>query len=129
MNCQRCQRPFEPRKRWSLYCSSRCRLRAWRDSRKVGLHDHAFHERDGDRHNAVCVEDGAMVRLITAEQFGERLGLTAQTVRTKAKALGLPQPVRLGKCLRWRERDVYAFINGESAEQQAVGAAEGVGGG
>jgi hypothetical protein len=34
-------------------------------------------------------------------------------VRTKGKQLGLPEPVRLGKCLRWREREIDAFVAGD----------------
>lgn len=56
------------------------------------------------------------MRLLTAEEFGERVGLSAQTIRAMGKDGRLPAPVTIGKCIRWRETDVNRFIAGEPAD-------------
>jgi predicted DNA-binding transcriptional regulator AlpA len=55
------------------------------------------------------------MRLLTADEFGARIGLSAQSIRAFAKEGKLPKPVQLGKCLRWRESDVNRFIAGDDA--------------
>ncbi|MFO0901088.1 MAG: helix-turn-helix domain-containing protein [Pirellulales bacterium] len=56
------------------------------------------------------------MRLLTAEEFGDRIGLSAQSVRQMGKDGRLPAPVRIGSCVRWRESDVNRFISGEQAD-------------
>jgi excisionase family DNA binding protein len=53
---------------------------------------------------------GGSNRLLTSTEVGDMLGLPERTIRAQWRAWGLPA-VRIGRALRFRERDVHAFID------------------
>jgi excisionase family DNA binding protein len=57
---------------------------------------------------------GGSNRLLSSREVGELLGLPETTIRREWPKWGL-QAYRVGRALRWRERDVHAWI-----ENQAV---------
>ena len=52
---------------------------------------------------------GGSNRLMTASEVGELLSLPERTIRAQWRKWGLTA-VRIGRALRFRERDVHAFI-------------------
>jgi predicted DNA-binding transcriptional regulator AlpA len=53
------------------------------------------------------------IRWLTAQEVGQRMQLKPRTVRKWARRGLLPPPVKLGRqgrCLRWREEDLLAFL-------------------
>lgn len=57
---------------------------------------------------------GGSNRMLSAREVGELLGLPERTVRERWKEWGL-QAYRIGRALRWRERDVHAWIDKQAA--------------
>ena len=57
---------------------------------------------------------GGSNRLLSSRDVAEILAIPERTVRDKWKEWGLPA-YRIGKHLRWRERDVYAWIDRQTA--------------
>ena len=58
----------------------------------------------------------ALPRLLKVAEVAEALGLTRANLYAHVERGNFRfKPVKLGKALRFRERDVIAFINGESA--------------
>lgn len=52
-------------------------------------------------------------RLITSKQFAEDyLSISLATFKRKRASLssGLPKPIRIGRCVRWRLSEVLEFI-------------------
>jgi excisionase family DNA binding protein len=69
----------------------------------------------GGRHREPEKETlGGSNRLLSSRDFAAILAIPERTVRDKWKEWGLPA-YRIGKHLRWRERDVYAWIERQSA--------------
>jgi excisionase family DNA binding protein len=52
---------------------------------------------------------GGSNRLLNSREVGELLGLPERTIRAEWKNWGL-RTYRVGRALRWRERDVMAWI-------------------
>jgi len=52
--------------------------------------------------------------MLSARDVAAILAVPERTVRDKWREWGLPA-YRIGKHLRWRERDVYAWINRQPA--------------
>jgi excisionase family DNA binding protein len=52
---------------------------------------------------------GGSNRMLSSTEVGELLGLPERTIRVQWKEWGL-QAYRIGRALRWRERDVMAWI-------------------
>jgi excisionase family DNA binding protein len=57
---------------------------------------------------------GGSNRLLSARQVGALLGIPERTVRAQWRTWQLPA-YRIGKHLRWRERDVHAWIEHQKA--------------
>lgn len=57
---------------------------------------------------------GGSNRMLSSREVGELLGLPERTVRERWKEWGL-QAYRIGRALRWRERDVHAWIDKQAA--------------
>lgn len=57
---------------------------------------------------------GGSNRLLSARDVAELLAVPERTVRDKWRAWGLPA-YRIGKHLRWKERDVLAWIDRQAA--------------
>ena len=57
---------------------------------------------------------GGSNRMLNSREVGELLGLPERTIRAEWRAWGLPA-YRIGRALRWRERDVYAWLNRQEA--------------
>ena len=57
---------------------------------------------------------GGSNRLLSSRDVAAILAIPERTVRDKWKEWGLPA-YRIGKHLRWKERDVYAWIERQSA--------------
>jgi excisionase family DNA binding protein len=57
---------------------------------------------------------GGSNRLLSARDVGAILGVPERTVRARWKEWGL-RAYRIGKHLRWRERDVHAWIDRQAA--------------
>jgi excisionase family DNA binding protein len=57
---------------------------------------------------------GGSNRLMSAREVAEILAIPERTVRDGWREWGL-QAYRVGKHLRWRERDVYAWIDRQTA--------------
>jgi excisionase family DNA binding protein len=57
---------------------------------------------------------GGSNRLLSSRDVAAILAIPERTVRDKWKEWGLPA-YRIGKHLRWKERDVYAWIDRQSA--------------
>ncbi len=57
---------------------------------------------------------GGSNRLLSAREVAGMLGVPERTVRDKWRAWGLPA-YRIGKHLRWKERDVLAWIDRQAA--------------
>ena len=51
-------------------------------------------------------------RLISSAEFAARLGVSLSTFKRhrETASAGLPTPVRIGRCVRWRLSDVLAHI-------------------
>src|SRR5271154_3945252 len=99
-----------------------CTYRAGRDD---GTNDGTITERsqrDGRKERPMMTDDprarkgtlGGSNRLLSSRDVAEILGIPERTVRDKWREWGLPA-YRIGKHLRWRERDVYAWIDRQSA--------------
>jgi excisionase family DNA binding protein len=56
---------------------------------------------------------GGSNRLLSSRDVAAILAIPERTVRDKWKEWGLPA-YKIGKHLRWRERDVYAWIERQS---------------
>jgi len=52
--------------------------------------------------------------MLSAREVGEILAVPERTVRERWQAWGL-QAYRIGRHLRWRERDVHAWIDRQAA--------------
>jgi excisionase family DNA binding protein len=57
---------------------------------------------------------GGSNRLLSSREVAAILGVRERTVRAMWKEWGLPAK-RIGKQLRWRERDLYAWIERQNA--------------
>jgi excisionase family DNA binding protein len=57
---------------------------------------------------------GGSNRLLSSREVAAILGVRERTVRAMWKEWGLPAK-RIGKQLRWRERDLYAWIEQQDA--------------
>jgi excisionase family DNA binding protein len=57
---------------------------------------------------------GGSNRMLSARDVAELLAVPERSVRDKWRAWGLPA-YRIGKHLRWRERDVLAWIDRQKA--------------
>lgn len=57
---------------------------------------------------------GGSNRLLNSAEVGELLGLPERTVRAEWKRWGL-QAYRIGRAIRWRERDVHTWIDAHPA--------------
>ncbi len=57
---------------------------------------------------------GGSNRMLSAREVGEILAVPERTVRERWQAWGL-QAYRIGRHLRWRERDVHAWIDRQAA--------------
>jgi excisionase family DNA binding protein len=57
---------------------------------------------------------GGSNRMLSARGVAAILGIPERTVRDEWREWGLPA-YRIGKHLRWRERDVYAWIDRQAA--------------
>lgn len=57
---------------------------------------------------------GGSNRLLNSREVGELLGLPERTVRAEWRKWGL-EAHRIGRALRWRERDVHAWIDKQRA--------------
>lgn len=57
---------------------------------------------------------GGSNRMLSAREVAAILGIPERTVRDKWREWGLTA-YRIGKHLRWRERDVYAWIDRNAA--------------
>ena len=57
---------------------------------------------------------GGSNRLLSAREVAGILGVPERTVRDKWREWGLPA-YRIGKHLRWKERDVLAWIDRQAA--------------
>lgn len=57
---------------------------------------------------------GGSNKMLSADQVGDLLGVSARTVREYWKPWGL-QAYRIGKHLRWRERDVVSYVESHRA--------------
>jgi excisionase family DNA binding protein len=57
---------------------------------------------------------GGSNRLLSSREVAAILGVRERTVRAMWKEWGLPAK-RIGKQLRWRERDLYAWIERQDA--------------
>lgn len=57
---------------------------------------------------------GGSNRMMSAREVAEILAIPERAVRDKWREWGL-QAYRVGKHLRWRERDVYAWIDRQTA--------------
>ncbi len=57
---------------------------------------------------------GGSNRMLSARQVGEILGVPERTVRDKWREWQLPA-YRIGKHLRWRERELLAWIDHQTA--------------
>jgi len=57
---------------------------------------------------------GGSNRMLSSRDVGVILAIPERTVRDKWKEWGLPA-YRIGKHLRWRERDVYAWLERQAA--------------
>ena len=57
---------------------------------------------------------GGSNRMLSARDVAAILAIPERTVRDKWKEWGLPT-YRIGKHLRWRERDVYAWLERQTA--------------
>jgi len=71
---------------------------------------HSTRGRGGQRTGTL----GGSNRLLSSREVAAILAIPERTVRDKWKEWGL-QAYRIGKHLRWRERDVYAWIERQSA--------------
>ena len=70
--------------------------------------------RDGQRAAAKKGTLGGSNRLLSSRDVAAILAIPERTVRDRWKEWGLPA-YRIGKHLRWKERDVYAWIERQSA--------------
>ena len=59
---------------------------------------------------------GGSNRLLSSRDVAAILGIPERTVRDKWREWGLPA-YRIGRHLRWKERDVYAWIDRQAAER------------
>ena len=50
-------------------------------------------------------------RLLTVREVAERLGVCGRQVQKLLASGRFPSPVRLGRSVRWRERDIGLFID------------------
>lgn len=57
---------------------------------------------------------GGSNRLLSSREVAALLGVSERTVRDMWREWGLPAK-RIGKQLRWRERDVHAWIERQAA--------------
>lgn len=55
---------------------------------------------------------GGSNRMLSAREVGERFGLPERTIRACWKEWGL-SAVRIGRALRFRERDLETWIDGQ----------------
>ena len=51
-------------------------------------------------------------RLITAKEFAEYLGISTTSLKRRraTPGAGLPKPVKIGRCVRWRLSTILQFI-------------------
>lgn len=81
-----------------------------RSARRTGTHQ----SRSGRRTEMQKGTLGGSNRLLSSRDVAAILAVPERTVRDKWKEWGLPA-YRIGKHLRWKERDVYAWIERQSA--------------
>jgi excisionase family DNA binding protein len=78
-------------------------------------HGAGAHQARGGRHTKLQKGTlGGSNRLLSSRDVAAILAIPERTVRDKWKEWGLPA-YRIGKHLRWKERDVYAWIERQSA--------------
>ena len=68
----------------------------------------------GGKHTGPQGTLGGSNRLLSSRDVAAILAIPERTVRDRWKEWGLPA-YRIGKHLRWKERDVYAWIERQSA--------------
>jgi excisionase family DNA binding protein len=83
---------------------------AGRSARGIGAHQ-SHGERNPKPQKGTL---GGSNRLLSSRDVAAILAVPERTVRDKWKEWGLPA-YRIGKHLRWKERDVYAWIERQSA--------------
>ncbi|MFD4736127.1 helix-turn-helix domain-containing protein [Streptomyces virginiae] len=66
---------------------------------------------EGARRLEVQLAQGGSYRLLTPAEVAEWLKVSEVTVKNKYRAWGLP-PQKVGRLLRFRERDVVAYLDG-----------------
>jgi excisionase family DNA binding protein len=81
-----------------------------RSARGMGAHRSRSGRRTGLQKGTL----GGSNRLLSSRDVAAILAVPERTVRDKWKEWGLPA-YRIGKHLRWKERDVYAWIERQSA--------------
>lgn len=59
---------------------------------------------------------GSTALLLNVTQVAKRLGISIRTVWRLTSAGQLAQPVAIGRCKRWRRRDVEAFVESLAAK-------------
>jgi excisionase family DNA binding protein len=70
--------------------------------------------RSGERSGPPKGTLGGSNRMLSSREVAAILAIPERTVRDKWREWGLPA-YRIGKHLRWRERDVYAWIDRQAA--------------
>jgi excisionase family DNA binding protein len=73
-----------------------------------------LHRRNGQQAASKLGTLGGSNRLLSSRDVAAILAIPERTVRDRWKEWGLPA-YRIGKHLRWKERDVYAWIERQSA--------------
>jgi excisionase family DNA binding protein len=98
-------------------------LHVWEGRGTKGRGDGTTTRADRDRGKAIPTTNGQRPpkgtlggsnRLLSARDVAAILGIPERTVRDKWREWGLPA-YRIGKHLRWKERDVYAWIDRQAA--------------
>ena len=51
------------------------------------------------------------LQLLTIKEVAQRLAVSVDTIRRLAEARKFPQPVRVGRSVRWRMADVEAYLD------------------
>ena len=57
-------------------------------------------------------------RLMRIEEVAKFFTITPRTIRRLWQRREFPEPIRLGKAVRWREQAVIDFINNKSEQAQ-----------
>ncbi|WP_025157284.1 helix-turn-helix transcriptional regulator [Leifsonia aquatica] len=60
-------------------------------------------------------------RLLTVDDLGEQLGLAKQTIyRKRSDGDDLPEPIKIGNRLRWRQSTVDAWLAKQEMDTKAA---------